>query len=389
MRTTTSDQGGHVVDRVPAEVFSPGEYLREELEARNWTQVEFAEIIGRPPRLVNEIIAGKRGITAATAKEIGAALGTSALFWLNLEAAYQLGRGEPAPARISQEARLRERYPVREMLKRGWIDAGSSAENLETNLLRFLQKDSLDDPPRLAHAARKTDYAVESPVQEAWICRVHQIARAMQTRPYSPKALKAAIATLRNHMLEPEGVREVPRILAKAGVQFVVVEALPGSKIDGACLWLDTPTATPVVGMSLRFDRIDNFWFVLRHELEHVLNRDGQESPIIDSDIGEATQEVLGAKILPADEIAANDEAAEFMVSSADLTDFLDRVPPAYWENRVPGFASTINVHPGIVVGRLQRRTGQYNILRRHLVKIRHHIVPESMCDGFGQMCPV
>ena len=48
-----------MVDRVTAEVFSPGEYLREELEARNWTQVKFAEVIGRPPRLVNEIIAGK------------------------------------------------------------------------------------------------------------------------------------------------------------------------------------------------------------------------------------------------------------------------------------------------------------------------------------------
>jgi HTH-type transcriptional regulator / antitoxin HigA len=48
---------------VPAQAFSPGEFLRDELEARDWTQAEFAEIIGRPVRLVNELIAGKRGIT--------------------------------------------------------------------------------------------------------------------------------------------------------------------------------------------------------------------------------------------------------------------------------------------------------------------------------------
>lgn len=84
-----------MVDRVPAEVFPPGDYLRDELEARNWTQGEFAEIIGRSPRFVNEIIAGKRGVTPATAKEIGAALGTSPIFWLRLAAAYQLGKGEP------------------------------------------------------------------------------------------------------------------------------------------------------------------------------------------------------------------------------------------------------------------------------------------------------
>ena len=55
-------------ERIPAEVFPPGEFLRGELEARGWTQTEFAEIISRPTRLVNEIIAGKRGITPDTAR---------------------------------------------------------------------------------------------------------------------------------------------------------------------------------------------------------------------------------------------------------------------------------------------------------------------------------
>lgn len=81
-------------DRVVAEVFPPGEFLRDELEARGWTQTEFAEIIGRPTRLVNEIIAAKRGITPDTAKEIAAALGTSAQFWMNLETTYQLPNAE-------------------------------------------------------------------------------------------------------------------------------------------------------------------------------------------------------------------------------------------------------------------------------------------------------
>ena len=67
----------------------------------------------------------------------------------------------------------------------------------------------------------------------------------------------------------------------------MVVEALPGSKIDGACFWLD-PT-TPVIAMSLRFDRIDNFWFVLRHELEHVLQRHGQSAPVLDIELDGGT----------------------------------------------------------------------------------------------------
>ena len=79
-----------MTERIPAEVFPPGEFLRDELEVRNWTQTEFAEIIGRPTRLVNEIIAGKRGVTPETAQEFAAAFGTGAQFWLNLETSYQL-----------------------------------------------------------------------------------------------------------------------------------------------------------------------------------------------------------------------------------------------------------------------------------------------------------
>ena len=74
-------------------------------------------------------------------------------------------------------------------------------------------------------------------------------------------------------MTDPEEVRHVPRFLSECGIRYVIVETLPKANIDGVCFWLDD---FPVVGMSVRQDRIDNFWFVLRHELEHALNRDGR-----------------------------------------------------------------------------------------------------------------
>jgi HTH-type transcriptional regulator/antitoxin HigA len=78
-----------------SEVFPPGEFLRDELEARSWSQTEFAEIIGRPVRLINEIIAGKRAITPETATQFGASLGTSAELWMNLESQYRQRRRRP------------------------------------------------------------------------------------------------------------------------------------------------------------------------------------------------------------------------------------------------------------------------------------------------------
>ena len=84
-----------MAERIPAEVFPPGEFLADELKERGWTQIEFSEIIRRPTKTVNEIIAGKKSITPETALELAAALSTSPQYWLNLESAYQLWKTAP------------------------------------------------------------------------------------------------------------------------------------------------------------------------------------------------------------------------------------------------------------------------------------------------------
>ena len=89
----------------PAEAFVPGEYLRDELKARGWTQSQFASILGRPLQLVNEIIKGRKRITEQTALEIGAALGTSAKVWLNLENSYRLWKARSPDPAIARRAR--------------------------------------------------------------------------------------------------------------------------------------------------------------------------------------------------------------------------------------------------------------------------------------------
>lgn len=67
-----------------------GEILADELDARGWTQADFAEVLGRSTQFVSEIISGKKEITRESASQIGAALGTSAEFWLNLQDSYPL-----------------------------------------------------------------------------------------------------------------------------------------------------------------------------------------------------------------------------------------------------------------------------------------------------------
>jgi len=90
------------------------------------------------------------------------------------------------------------------------------------------------------------------------------------------------------------------------------VGSLPHAKIDGVCFWLDD--SSPVIGLSMRHDRIDNFWFVLRHELEHVIQGHGKgDAPIVVDSNLEGERAGVGPDVAK-DERIANAAAAEFCV---------------------------------------------------------------------------
>jgi HTH-type transcriptional regulator/antitoxin HigA len=372
----------NMTDRTPAEVFPPGEFLRDELEARNWTQTEFAEIIGRPTRLVNEIIAGKRGISPETAREFAAALGTSAQFWLNLESVYQLSKTRPASDRIKRAALLREKFPVREMLKRGWVEFSENPEVLEQRVLSFFGLKNMTDEIVFPCATRKKDGEALSRIQLAWVFRVKQLASTLIVPQYTKKGLLEALHNLEQLMEEPEEIRHVPKILANVGVRFVIVEPVPGSKIEGVCLWLNNKRS-PVIGLSLRFGRIDNFWFNLRHEIEHVLNEDGKNAVIIDD-----TDVLSGIDDQFEQEKRANNAAADFCVPSKRMQNFIERLDPMYSTRSFLGFSKLVGRHPGIVAGQLQRRTGRWDLFKKFQIDVRRIVVDATMTDGYGKTVP-
>lgn len=358
----------------------PGQFIREELEERAWSQRDLAYILGTPEQAVNMIIAGKRGVSPEMAKSLGKAFDVSADLFANLQSSYEMARArEPDPS-VARRAKLQNVYPIREMIKRGWLE-DTDAAMLEAQMARFFRVSAVGDIPQLEYAAKKTDYEDTPPSQLAWLFRVKQIAAEMVVTKYSEKLLKEALLRLRSLLVDPEEVRHVPRILAECGVRFVCVESLPNAKIDGVCFWLDKQS--PVIGLSVRFDRFDNFWFVLRHEIEHVLQKHDQQVAIVDADVG------VDSGDLPEEEVIANLAAAEFCVSPIELESFIARKGPFFAERDVVGFARRISVHPAVVVGQIQRRTGRYDLLRKHLVKIRHHLLPSAVIDGWGVVAPI
>ena len=273
-------------------------------------------------------------------------------------------------------------YPLREMIKRGWIDPEHRQGSLEQQVCDFFGVASLDQVPHLDHAGKKAQYADIPPSQLAWLFRARQIALEMHPAQYDPDKLRAAIAAFTDMREDPNSVRRIPGLLDTAGVRFVVVEGLPGSEIDGVCFWLNS--RSPVIGMSLRFDRIDNFWFVLRHECAHVLHGHGRSHAILDIDL----QGIETIQISEEERIA-NYEAAEFCVPSEQMRSFFNRKKPFFSETDVIAFSKRMKVHPGIAVGQLQRMASRYDLLRKYLVRIRSTLAASMMMDGWGDVVPV
>lgn len=365
---------GNVVEK-------PGDRVKQLMTEAGWSQAELAYVLGVTTATVNQVIHSKRPITPEMAKLLGAAFDRPAEEFADLQARWSLANAPEPDQEVRGRALAQSTYPLREMVKRGWIRDPKETGGAHGELCRFFGVNSLESVATSAHAAKKTGDSGPTGEQLAWLFRVRAIAKEMPTPAYSRAKLLDAIDQMSAMRLSPEEVRHVPRLLHEAGVRFVVVEALPGGKIDGVCTWLDA--ASPVIGLSLRFDRIDNFWFVLRHECAHVLHGHGQSVAIIDSDIRPLETDVNE------EEQIANQEAADFCVPADKMLSFYRRKNPFFSDVDVRAFAKLNHVHPGLVVGQLQHLTGEFRNLRQYLVSVRKLVTSSALTDGYGQFVPV
>jgi HTH-type transcriptional regulator/antitoxin HigA len=365
--------------RISVEPFPPGEYIQDELDARGWTQDDLADVMHRTRQHIGRLIKGQTAIGPETASELAAAFGTSAEMWMNLQTSYELSKAVCDEENIARRAALYASIPVREMRKRNWIPGGDDVAALESDVCRFLGVSSLNDEPAFSIAARKsTSYESHTWGQIAWGCRARQLAERVGAAPYVDGNIDAGMPELLALAANPRDIRRVPAVLASMGIRLVIVQHLQSTKIDGGAMWIDDHT--PVIALSLRYGRIDNFWHNLVHELIHIKYRD---KPVIDVGLNEVPGEG-GGEI----EERANREAATHLIPPDKLESFIARNTPLFYQSKVIQFANARGVHPGIVAGQLQRRTGDYTKLRKLQVDIRQQIIGMALTDGWGD-CPI
>jgi HTH-type transcriptional regulator/antitoxin HigA len=206
----------------------------------------------------------------------------------------------------------------------------------------------------------------------------------MKVNAFSEMAFASVFGELKTMLRDADSVRQVPATLASAGVRFLIVEALPSTRIDGVCFWLNAQS--PVIALSLRYDRIDAFWHTLLHECAHVKYKDGLTGEVnIDTDLVGDEADSSAAK--PDAELKADEFASSFFIPKSELDSFIARVRPLFSKTRIQAFAAKLNVHPGLVVGQLQyRKMIPFSHSREMLARIRPILTEVALTDGFGSI---
>ena len=112
-----------------------------------------------------KLAAGKKQITPETAVGLAKAFGDDdALYWMNLDSVFRLAHTKPADELVSRRAKLYSRFPVRELVKRNWIELSDNIDVIEHRVCRFYHIDTIDAQPKFAHAAKADQYVERTPI---------------------------------------------------------------------------------------------------------------------------------------------------------------------------------------------------------------------------------
>jgi HTH-type transcriptional regulator / antitoxin HigA len=246
-------------------------------------------------------------------------------------------------------------YPFKQMFQRGWFgnfvgtlnDAIKDSENLIEGL--FENAGFKGVQPALNRQLIRSNSQPNEFALKAWYARVLIKAKDQRIDKSFDKNLLTSdwIGNLAKLSQEDDGLKKVPKYLKDVGIHFIIEPVLDGTLLDGAALLLDKQF--PIIALTLRYDRLDNFWFVLFHEIAHII--------LHLSDNIEAIFDDLDSKV-----DGLEKDADEFALDAL--------IPKEVWRTSLVRFrasektiinqAKALGINPALVAGRIRRETGQY-----------------------------
>ena len=335
--------------RYPMGYPSPVAAIEFRMDQAGLTQRDLVPLIGSRAR-VSEVLSGKRAITMSMARALHEHLGIPADVLLQKPAA-SIG--------ASLEDLQPGLFPLKEMAKRGWIpDVPNLRGRADELIAGLMERAGGYDCATAAALYRKNDSqrinAKTAPhALMAWCWQV--LATASDTPPdaeyHRGIVTQDFLRSVAMLSTSEHGPLMAKKRLAENGIALEVVRHLPRTHLDGAALRL--ADGRPVIGLTLRYDRIDNFWFCLLHELAHIGRHFDHSSDYFVDDLELQSDD--------SKETEADEWAQDALIPRASWEASSARQLPSAMN--VMALASEVAIHPAIVAGRIRYESGNYRLL--------------------------
>lgn len=344
---------------IPAIATHPGLLLADEIEANEYTQIDFAKLIDIKRSQLNEIIKGKRNINAELALLLERALGIDADFWMDAQKNYDLDK-----ARI--EAKNKEQLEAIEIwnvtkdfipvsfYKKQQIISGNPLQDIH-KIREIYEVANLDQLATMSlqhnYARFKKSTKLKTDVINimGWVKLVQHRASDITLVPFHHENQEGVIEKLRTILFENKNVLEkVQNTLHENGIKLVYQTKGEKTPVDGVSFWSH---GNPAIGMTLRHNRLDNFAFTLFHELGHIYEHliNNNEAEFIDLDLKNEEEEYKNSN----DEKQANHFAQNALIKDEDWNTFSKSITSSNNDETIIAFAKKVKIHPSIVRGRV------------------------------------
>jgi HTH-type transcriptional regulator/antitoxin HigA len=336
---------------MPVGMPGPVEAILFRMEQASLSRRDLEPLLGGRGK-VSEVLSGKRPLTLAMIRALTTRLDVPAEVLLQEAGLTEQQAGEPNWSR----------FPVTEMAACKWFGrvTGNAAAQAE-KLMRGLREQAGGPQAATCGLYRRNDHLRQGAKADpyaltAWCWRSMAIARKEKAGIFNPATVNLeflrSVARLSQHS---DGPLRAKQFLAHNGIRLVVVRHLSRTHLDGAALQLTD--GMPVVSLTLRYDRLDNFWYCLSHELAHIGRHFGKTDvqPFVD-DFSAAP-----ADGRPLEEKEADDWASEALIpKSAWLGSPVSTNPSP---TNVIALANDLGVTPAIVAGRVRYVHRNYRLL--------------------------
>lgn len=333
--------------KYPIELPDPIDAILFRMHEKGLKQVDLVPYLGTRSR-VSEILARKRPLTVSMIKALSIGLGISTDTLVGINAVSE---------HSSDDHIDWSKFPVKEMINRGWLPdiVDRTKKNTEEIIKSFIDQVGWQASSSVSFKRTLSGDAY-SPATKyalfAWVSRVVQQARKRKNALgiFNPDVLSASfMRDLAQLSWFEKGPLLAIEFLEKHGIAIVIEPCLKGTRIDGAAL--KDVDGLPIIGLSLRYDRLDNFWFTLLHEVAHIWKHIDSNEIFLD-DIDSNTDD--------RQESEANRLAREAFIPRSTWKRSQAYSSPS--KEAIDSLSRELKITPAIIAGRIRRESGNYRI---------------------------